>query len=228
MSMRAVCASVLGVIAAVCMRSWAGNLPFALWIPTAFLGAAALLCHHRHVGSQLLARAAFWSNLLIGVLALVLGSSGERPVGVALIATTGAALLVLGRRGLDGDARTASFRPLAYRATLLAVMVMALADAQSLLLFGTLELEGWRADSRALLLFGVACVQLLGLVGLYRLRVWGLVVGAAGCLALIGAALGDALQLPHALNVAFIATSIAQLIIAAPLVTAVCRGARAA
>jgi hypothetical protein len=228
MTIRAVCASVFGLLAAVCMRSWGGGqLPSALWIPTALLGAAALLCHHRHVGSQLLCRAAFWSNLLLGLLATIIGSSSERPVGVALMVTTGAALLLLGRRGLDGDVRAGSFRPLAFRTTLLAIMVMALADAQSLFLFGTLELEGWHSDGRTVLLFGLAGLLVLGLVGLYRLRGWGLVVGAAGCLALAGAALGDALGLPQALNVAFVATSLAQLAIVAPLAVAVWRGARA-
>jgi hypothetical protein len=227
MSIRAVFASLLGLAAAVCMRSWDGNLPSALWIPTALLGVAAILCHHRHVGSQLLARAAFWSNLILGVLAMVIGGTGERPIGLALAACTGGALLLLGRGGLAGDARTGSFRPLAFRTTLLAIMVMALADAQSLLLFGTLELEGWRDDGRSLLMYGLAGLLVLGLVGLYRLRAWGLLVGAAGCAALAAAAFGDALALPHALNVAFIATSIAQLVIVAPLAVAVWRGARA-
>jgi hypothetical protein len=228
MSIRAVFASLFGIVAAVCMRSWNGNLPSALWIPTALLAAAAVLCHHRHVGSQLLARAAFWSNLILGILAMVLGSYGEWRIGLGLVLSTGAALLVLGRGGLDGDARSGSFRPLAFRTTLLALMVMALADAQSLLLFGTLELEGWRDDGRSVLIFGLAGLLVLGLVGLYRLRAWGLVVGAAGCLALAAACVGDSLGLPHALNVAFVATSLAQLVIVAPLAAAVWRGARTA
>jgi hypothetical protein len=227
MSIRAVLASLLGLVAALCMRSWEGNIPSALWIPTALLGAAAVLCHHRHVGSQLVARAAFWSNLILGVLAMVIGGHSERPIGLALAASTAGALLLLGRRGLDGHARTGSFRPLAFRTTLLAIMVMALADAQSLLLFGTLELEGWRDDGRSLVMFGIAGLLVLGLVGLYRLRAWGLVAGAAGCLALAAAACGDVLRLPHALNVAFVATSMAQLVVVAPLAVAVWRGARA-
>ena len=75
--LRLLAAGGLAVGAAVCMRSWGRGLPAVLWLPAALLVMAAVLVHHRHLGSQLLARAILWSNLLLGVLVSWSGSSSE-------------------------------------------------------------------------------------------------------------------------------------------------------
>src|SRR5512138_2198895 len=115
------CASLLAVAAAVAMRSWPGHPPAALWMPAGLLAAAAVLLHHRHLGSQLLARAVLWSNLLLGTLASVVSVNGDRPVGLVLAWTTGAALLLLGRRGME-EGTPGAFSPVAFRGTLLGLM----------------------------------------------------------------------------------------------------------
>jgi hypothetical protein len=133
---RTIGASVLCVAAAVCMQSWGGSGPWQLWLPTLMLAGAALLCFHRNSGSQLLVRAVLWSNLLLAAVIAWCGSHREIAIAGALGGSTGAALLALGKAGLD-DAR-GRFVPVAFRGTLIALLVMALADAQTLLLWGCL------------------------------------------------------------------------------------------
>jgi len=222
--MRTVLASVLAFSAAVCMRSWNGHLPHALWLPAALLVAAAGLVWHRQLASQLLARAVLWSNLILGVLITALGHGRERMIAVALAAATSGALLLLGRRGL-GEGTPGTFAPIAFRRTLLALMVMALADAQTLIFFGTLTFEdSFAYASRAAVYFALGGGLLLGIIGLYRLRVWGLLLHAASCGALIATALAGVLRLPVELGWALVATAVAQLVISAPLAFRLVRG----
>jgi hypothetical protein len=116
-------ASALG--AAVLMRSWSGSVPAALWIPTAFLVLSAVLLHHGVVGSQLIARAAWWATLVLGTLLAVAGR-GDSELGGLLAMTTGTALLAMGRLGLD-EGEGSDFRPVAFRTTLTLGMIMAVA-----------------------------------------------------------------------------------------------------
>jgi hypothetical protein len=226
---RAIVAGILALGAAVCMRSWGVALPRALWIPTGLLAAVALLVFHRSLGSQLLSRAILWSNLLVGGLVAWAGSTSERPVAGLLALCTGGALLVLGRRGLDDDARAGSFVPVAFRGTLMALMVMALADAQTLVLFGALMTQSWSNmmlhPNTPLLLFGLAGVLSLSIAGIYRLRVWGLLLGAAGCVALLATSLSSTLGLQSFVRWAFAATSALQLLLMLPLGLAMLTGA---
>jgi hypothetical protein len=213
---RRILASILCGVAAVAMRSWGGHLPFALWIPVGLLAASAVLVHHRRLASQLVARAVLWSNLILGTVIAVVVDTPERPVALLLAGATGGALLLIGRAGLTDD--DGSFVPVAFRATLLGLMVMALADAQSLSLFGALELENFHpARPVALEYFALAAGLIVAIVGIYRLRVWGLVLGAFTWVALATAALAGWLELPTGLAAAFVATSAVQLVLAAPL-----------
>src|SRR5690348_16114701 len=68
--------------AAVLMRSWNGHVPAALWIPTGFLVLSALLLHHGAVGSQLVARSAWWGAFVLGTVLAVDGhNSREALIG---------------------------------------------------------------------------------------------------------------------------------------------------
>jgi hypothetical protein len=218
---RAFLASALCLAAAACMRAWGPGLPWQLWLPAGLLGASALLVHHRHVGSQMLVRAALWSNLLLGVIISVAGSSREQHIAVVLAAATGGALLALGRQGLAGDARGASFVPLAFRAPLTAILVMALADAQTLILFGSLlAAEGNGPASTGVASLALAGALLLGIAGLYALKVWGLLVNLVACGAIVALAATGLLELPWELRVAFVATAALQIVLAARVLVA--------
>jgi len=224
--LRAAIVSLLCVGAAVCMRLWSGHLPWQLWMPTGLLLAAAVLAHHRHTASQLLVRAILWSNLLLGAVVAWVGSMGERPVAASLAVATGLAIFVLGRRGLDGDARGDRFAPIAFRSTLVAILVMALADAQTLMLFGSLFLEGPGPETTSgVSSLVLAAALLASIVGIYLLRVWGLLFNAAACVGIIVAVLAGAFHLPVLFRAAFIATAALQLMLMLPLFVALYTGA---
>src|SRR5262249_47290563 len=79
---------------AVCMRSWDNSLPVALWLPTLLLASSAALIWRRHIGGQLLARAVWWSNLILGTLIATSGGSSERGIAALLALCTGGALIL--------------------------------------------------------------------------------------------------------------------------------------
>jgi hypothetical protein len=226
--LRAALVSLFCLGSAVCMRLWGGRLPWELWMPAGLLVGAAVLAHHRHTASQLLVRAVLWSNLLLAGVAAWCGGSGEQSVAAALGAMTGLALLALGRRGLDAEVETgAPFVPIAFRSTLVALFVMALADAQTLLLFGSLYLHsGFRPPG--LIALALSTLLVASIVGIYLLRVWGLLLNALACAAVIVCAAADFLQLPNVLNGALLVSAAVQLIFATPLFIALATGAGAA
>jgi hypothetical protein len=209
---------------AVCMRSWGPGLPLALWLPALLLGASSLLVWRRHVGGQLLARAVLWSNLILGTLISVTGSDWERGLACWLATATGAALLALGRQALDEAQPGDSFVPHAFRGTLICLLVMAMADAQSLILFGAIEMSGLHElmSHRALPIV-LAVPLVVSVFGLYRLRLWGLVLDLAASLVLALVSLTPTLDLPSPLRAAYVVTSAAQWMVALPLVVAILR-----
>jgi len=224
-------ASVFALVAAVAMQSWNGfdhDLPAALWIPTLLLAASAALVHSRHLGAQVLARAAWWSNAILGGLIAGTGGSSERATALILAGTCAAALALAGRSGLTDSGRASAFRPVAFRATLLVAMVMALADTQSLLLFGSLSAvdHGGHASEAALML-GSAFVMVVAIVGLFRLRVWGLALNVVANIAIAALAAAGCYELPNPLVYALVCTAVLQLLLPAPMIAAMVRRPRA-
>lgn len=144
----------------------------SVFIPPVAIAMGAISIHFRPMGAQLLGRALFWSNFVLGVLLCILGSGRERNAGVGLVLGCGLALILAERRALAEAAEQREFRPAAYAGTLELVMVLALADAQTCLLFAALDkyegLDKW--------VFSLATVGFVtGFIGLYRLRLWGII-----------------------------------------------------
>lgn len=222
---RAAIATLASIAAAIAMRSFHGHIPHALWIPTVLLVLAGVLAHHGEVGSQLVARSVWWANLVLGLLLSLVGSSWERELGLVLTGSTGIALLTMGRLGLDEDERSA-FRPVAFRTTLTLGMIMAVADAQALTLFGALSLEDTGKFSRtnSWLLLLSALLLVIAIIGLYRLRVWGLLLAALTAALVAGLAFTGAYGFDGALAAALGITSLVQIALPAPIVLAIVRG----
>jgi hypothetical protein len=203
----------------------------AAWIPIVFLGAAALLIHHGALGSQLVARSVWWANLVLGTLLSVAGTHHEQYVGVGMALGTGAALLAMGRLGLD-ERPGSAFRPVAFRTTLTLGMIMAVADAQALTFLGAVQTEKsvqyreWAESSDALhgvALLASAAVLALAIAGLYRLRVWGLLLAALGSLGVATLAVTGAYGFEGPLCAGLEATSAVQIALAAPIFVAIAR-----
>jgi hypothetical protein len=160
----------------------------AAHLPWIGLGIAAIAIHLRKLGAQLYARAAFWSNLGLGVALCLLGGQSERGVGLWLALGCATALLLSGQRSLDAASESAGYRPTAARGGLVMLMVLTLADLQSFALFGLLEAEGgW--TSGAVLLFALAGLYGLCFLGLLQLRavsVWLCLLTSVAALLAIG------------------------------------------
>lgn len=202
-------------------REW-----LVLWMPVLLLGASSVLMHRRSLAGQLLARAVWWSNLVLGGIIFLCSSGHERPLGLLLALGSGGALVLAGKERLDE--KSASFAPIAYRGTLTAILVMALADVQSLFLFGVLS---WRetccgashhAQSLALLVVGGALA--IAMLGLFRLRVWGLALAALGNLALVGVVVSWGQPLPSGLMLAYLGSAIVQLVLIVRITVGLVRG----
>lgn len=161
-----------------------GSAKPAAWIPVITLALVSFLAPVTRLYAQLLARGVWWSNLVLGVLLSVMGSRGERPLGLALTLGCAAALLVADRRALVASTEGAGFRPVAYAGTIQLLLVLALADAQTLGLFAIIE-HG-RPNSGAWALALASAAMLTGFVGLLRLSLWGVLttMGTALLLAL--------------------------------------------
>ena len=226
---RLVVATAASLTAAIALRAWDRDPPACLWVPAAMLGASTLLAHHGEVGSQLVARSVWWSNLVLGLLLTIAGSSKERTLGLLLAATTGAALLSMGRLGLDDDERSA-FRPVAFRTSLSLGMILAVADAQVMALFGVLKITDHKwsygpipTEIQGFILLGSTAMILVAIAGLYRLRVWGLLLNALGALGVAALSLTGVYGLESPLPQSLALRSAVQLLLPVPLVIAAVR-----
>ena len=211
---RAVLAGLLGLVGAVLFaRMLPGSAKPAALIPPVALLVAFLVAPLRHLGAQLLARGLWWSNLLLGVMLALVGSGRERALGPALTAACGAALVVADRRALGEAAARDGFRPASYGGTLQLLMVLALADAQTLGLFALVELGH---DDATVMLFGLCALAFLaGFAGLLRLALWGVGLTMASAFVLLVAVLSQAVRIDRDLRLPL--TAIATLQLLAPL-----------
>lgn len=220
-TVRTAFASLAAVTAGIAFVGFDRSPPLALALPASLLVGAAGLVWRRELGGQLLVRAVLWSNLMLGALLCLAGGSHERVQGGIIALATGSALLVLGRAGLDQP--SAAFSPAAFRGSLVMALVMALADTQSLALFGGLRLERGQFDDATPLL-ACAGLMVLALVGLYRLRLWGLVLNLVANVVIAALALAGRLDVPEELAWALATTAAIQLALPLPLVKAIVRG----
>jgi hypothetical protein len=214
---------------------WAGTLLGLAAAYSAVLLAAGVLALCRTRGALMLARSIWWSALGVGALVALFAANASdvaRPALVIVLATS-VSLLASGRHGLAHVAQP-ELAPAAYPRATMVSMIMALADAQAL---------GWLAatmiysatqhgDDLAKMLevqafaMLVCCgVALCALWGLYRLRLWGLVLSAVTTVA-IGAlsltplfGLRDAGPIPYA----FAGSAAIQIALLAPLFVAIVR-----
>ncbi len=185
MRVRAALAGLSGLVGAALFASdvhIGGNK--AVLIPIVALVMAAVAGQVLQLGAQLLARGFWWSNLVLGFLLCILGSGHELSPGVGLVIACGAALLIADRRALLATAEAANYRPSAYAGTLQLVMVLALADAQTLGLFSAIMLRDHATDTAGVVFACAAAALVLGFVGLYRLALWGVLLTMGTALAL--------------------------------------------
>jgi hypothetical protein len=186
------------------------------------LALSAIAVHTRHLGAQIFARAVWLSALILATLNALYGWPGELVTTVLVAAAAAAALGVAGKRGLADDA-SGSFAPVAFRATLVAALALAVADASSLLFYGIAWLDRFGVVSSPLILGAIAAV---GAIGLFRLRVWALLVALATNAAVASTALLGWLTVPTPVRGALAITAGLQMGLLLPVLRAAIRGAR--
>lgn len=178
--------------------------------------AAGALIWWPALAAQLLARGAWWSMLLCGGLVAVTADDSFQALGALLASGTAIALLAAGRTGLGARP---GFAPVAFRGTLLVALVLAMADAGAFTWFGVgnAMFEG----SYSVLL--VVPAMAAGVIGLLRLRTWGLVVSLATNLAVAILAATGVLALPGPVRPLFIGSAVLQLLVPLPMIVAIVR-----
>ena len=218
-------AGVGSLVAAMALGSLARGDLWKLGLPLVALVVAAFLVHRGTLGPQLVARAVWWANLGLGTAFCVFGGRSEGTEGLVLALGCGAALLVIGRKGLAEATERARYAPAAFRSSLVLLMALALADAQTFLLFGILMLTGSRSEAQSgmvLTVVGVAFV--IGFIGLYRLWLWGALLNVATAVLFAIILLFDAVHFDRELRMIFLTLCAGQILSAAPMTIGLVRG----
>ena len=214
---RAWVASLLAVLACVLMVKISEQEHLFL-LPAVLPAVAAVLLHGRKLQLQLLARAAIWAAVILGML---IAHIDRHPgYAMAMVVSGALSLLVAGRAG--AGAEPGAFQPAAYQKTLTLSLVLALADTLTLWMWTAFALIGGAPAADTLGFLTCAVVTLVGAIGLYRLRLWALalnVLANAGIALVFGARVIDVQEL----RLVFIATAAAQLLVALPVIAGVIR-----
>ncbi|HEY1818252.1 MAG TPA: hypothetical protein VGG74_38185 [Kofleriaceae bacterium] len=179
------------------------------------LVAGALIWIDR-LTAQLLARGAWWSMLLFSAL-MAMTADSEASIGVLAACCAGGALVAAGSTGLASRGR---FAPVAFRGTLLVSLVLAIADTGALTWYGagraTFEHYYWTAC--------LVVPMAIGVIGLVRLRTWGLIVNALANVAIVVLVGTRTVVLPSPLRELFMGSATIQLLVPLPMLIAMVRG----
>ncbi len=196
-----------------------------LAIPTVLLAASAIAIHVRRLEAQVLTRALWFSTALVAAVHLIMPLGVDAPLALAILVASGGALAAAGTSGLRGDAAAGAFRPVAFRASLLASVGMALADALALLFYGIALFERFDVVSLSLFLGPLLCVAA---IGVYRLKTSAVFAMLLLNAIVLGAAVAGALWVPPPLATALVVTSLIQLLLPLPMLRAIIRRPAAA
>lgn len=205
-----------------------GRDPEELWAAAAVVGLSGLLVFHRHVASQLFVRATLSANALLFLVEATVGNDGERVQGAVIVSCLAAALLAIGRFGLDDKARAGAFQPVAFRASMMTGLILSLAFAQWFFLFSGLLVVEDDFSARPMLLgfAGATVVILLAVTGMFRLKLWGLLLKVLVDVGFAGLAVAGVALRPHVITFAVLGLALLQLGLDLPILVACARGER--
>ncbi len=194
---------------------------FAVAVPIATLLLAMAWLRRQDLAKQMMVRALGWSTLVIGTIISAFGLTEYCMVGPFIALGSGAALLLMGNRGLGVTSR--SFQPIAYRNHLQLALVMATADAGTLLFGAAMQVGIFVQKGTIEYLYLGIPTLLCGLImaiavwGIYRLRTWALVLNILANLGIAYVALSGYLGLTIPVAAALAATATMQLILPVPI-----------
>ena len=218
---------MVGIFGGLCLLSGVGgSRDHELLLPMIELIVAAVLVHIPSLGAQLGARAVWWSNLGLGAIICFLSSpnSSHSLPAFAFVVLCAVALLGVGRQGLGDAGERGGYAPAAFRSSLLLLMVLALADAQTFLLFVILIMKDSNAGGTILLLGPAALLYVIGFVALYRLRPWGAVLNALTSVVVFVVAISEAFTMDRELRIIAEVLTAVHVVAAAPMLVALVTG----
>lgn len=208
--------------------AWANDmvrLQFAAVLPAVVLGWSFRRAHQSSLGAQVLCRAVWWSNLVVGLLvAINYGELIDKGIGAIVAVSCAVALLASGERGLDIREPDHPFSPVRFRGQLLLALVMAAADALTLAFSALMQLrfgmDGWNLGAAV----GYAGPTVLAAVvmgvavwGVYRLRTWALLLNLVANIAIAYFAMEGSLNLSPSVSVTLASTAAVQCFIPVPI-----------
>ncbi len=192
------------------------------WFPVGVLCLAGVFAHVPHLGAQLAARGFWWSNLVLGVLFCVFDSGTQRTASFGLTTGAAVALLLAPASALQEAAARAKYRPGLSPLTLQLLMVLAIADAETLGLFAVASAHDRSAPYETLVYALGAAGFLAGFVGLYRLALWGVLASWVTAAAVLTAVLAG-FGFDRDLRTALALLSTLQLVAPLPMLVALVR-----
>ncbi|MGH1340187.1 MAG: hypothetical protein ACRBN8_01450 [Nannocystales bacterium] len=171
------------------------------------------------VGAQMYVRACCWSFLVLGTVGM-LGVPGLFPVLFPVASITfGVARLVLGDQGLEPERYAGTFAPAGHRVAMTWALVLASSDALTLIAVTQSH------DYRFLLTDACAVGMVVALVGLFRLRAWGVWLNLGLNVLVASLALtGNLDGVFEPATYVLAATALVQLALAVPLARSMLRG----
>lgn len=199
-----------------------GDDNVSVWVPLLVLVGGAFAIHRQSLGAQLLGRATWWANLLLGLLLASEARGYKTMHGTWLVLACAAALLLVSTEGLAEARARDGYAPAAFTTTLTLAMMLALADTLSLVLFTVVQLED--GESQAALLALGAAAMIVSFIGLYRIKPWGMIANLVTNLVVAGVAAVDGFGLDDEVNALLMITACLQLIVATPVLIGVLRG----
>jgi hypothetical protein len=183
------------------------------------IGVAAVGLARRSVLTQVLSRGIGWlvlSPMLVG-LAESLWHGRLPDAYTTFLATASGAALLLARPALHTEGARAEFSPVAYRRLFLAGAVASAMTAAAAALFSFGQLA-WGESLRSGLALAVFSAALLAsLVGVVRMRAWGVLLGIASSVGVMVAAI---LARSEEVGIGLALMAIPGLLLASPLVVA--------
>ena len=189
------------------------DAPWPIFVPVAFMVLAAFAFHAQSFALQVFARSAFWANLLFALMLCLFGSNRGENYALAFLTFSGTTLLILGRDRLSQSGENV---PVAYQGTLLLTLLFAFADIQSLMFWGALFIDEGRHFSKSVTML-LACTSMcVALIGILKLRVWGLALNL-GANFVIAAAAMFVWDLPFPVVMLLSSTALIQLFLSTPL-----------
>lgn len=223
---RRLLAGICGVVAGVTFTAMLSDHERVLAaIPMGFLLVAAVAVHLPKLGPQLVARAAWWSSLALGVLICVTSRSREGWSGLVMTFTTGLALLLVGQKGLDEAGQRSGYAPAAFRTSLLLLMIFTLADAQTVGLFALAGLTMDHQETREGLCLLVGALGFVGaFIGLYRVALWGAVLSIVTSVGVAASTLFSGRLLEGSFRGFVLLLCALQIAVALPMVVSVLSG----